>query len=985
MDWHVSLSVLAASVATSVVITVFFCWLLILWAGRRYPQLLLYLLVLARMDDRYYPLHAEPGEDLSAVMRRRRGHREYEEEGVEMESLLNDSGTKSRGEPVYDSLLQLHSLSEDDLKVTNEQQQQQPANPTSSSRVVAPLQPVPFSYGAVQHHSSTPSPPPPTATADASSIRQLSSTVPSPASPNTTPVAHPTPSVSSPSSPPPTAAAVPSAFSPGCLEEWSAQQDLQASTQQYIMVKRIGWGGFSSVYQVQRRTDHHLFALKYLMLWCEEDREAAMAECHTLIRLQGHPNIVKVVDAFTKYEWSTASSSAPSSPAEAALTTVRSSSSSGALGLVKMPAEERQRNLNLHRAPYPPRPRQQQLYRHPHYGAAAAAAFTSSSSASSSFSSEGSSCYLEPLQPVVQQQYTSSVSPSATSGLVGAHSSSHPGVTHSPLIHRRAPPPLPSSTMPLSTRHHHRRRHQQQRRFSTTTATLSGTTTHSETPSTNSSSAISSSCKVMRPLPSQSAAAVGNLQQQQQLFVSGYTSPTPPATLHYTNVMFTTGRQQQQRGVAPGSAEKPTGTSSSCRSGGGSSSTLHIEGAEGEGVDSGPLTATSSPAPPPPPKFLKPGQLVYAGAAEDNDGMAGSQTRTTTAATANTTTTTTTTAATVPVLASPSIVLKGSHTRHHREDPSSPIFRDEVHHGDDLDAEEAAAHLGSGAAIPRRVGYLCLIMAYYPLGDISQYIHRRQMMTSVGSGFSAGSSTHPHHHHLPPLKSLTEPQILSVAYQIADALHHLHSGPHPVVHRDLKPENVLLKGSLSDADDGRVAVADDSIHGSCCSSSRHHHHHHHGSSSSMPSASTPSYLPVVVSDFGLTLSTEQARHRHSGGTQPYIAPEVRSSGASPASDVWSLGCVLYAIATARLDRHNVRVMCDDAKREGFVSIILNDILSHQYSLNFASFVVSLLAVAPSRRPTAANIMTYFMVRGEGLEKEVLFDLSSDFFCSVSDL
>ncbi|CBH11300.1 protein kinase, putative [Trypanosoma brucei gambiense DAL972] len=258
----------------------------------------------------------------------------------------------------------------------------------------------------------------------------------------------------------------------------------------------------------------------------------------------------------------------------------------------------------------------------------------------------------------------------------------------------------------------------------------------------------------------------------------------------------------------------------------------------------------------------------------------------------------------------------------------------------------------------------------------------------------------------------TEPQLLSIAYQLSSVLHHLHSQRPPIVHRDLKPENILIRGNPLD----------------CSGSSRHEHggsKSHHGcnreggskegkdvtsplavavevfdetpkergksprstSRGGCPTRITADIIPIVVTDFGLAFVLEGRRKMgRGGGTRPYIAPECWVGQTSTASDLWSLGCVLYALATARVTVQTVRLMYEEAEREGFAAMVMNDILARNYSLEFASFVLSLLVTDPDKRLTAKMAMHCFEVVGENFEAtHVQFNPNSPFFSNVQEL
>jgi serine/threonine-protein kinase len=112
-------------------------------------------------------------------------------------------------------------------------------------------------------------------------------------------------------------------------------------------------------------------------------------------------------------------------------------------------------------------------------------------------------------------------------------------------------------------------------------------------------------------------------------------------------------------------------------------------------------------------------------------------------------------------------------------------------------------------------------------------------------------------------KRLDQRQAVAVALKVCDALGAAHAGQ--VIHRDVKPDNVVLL----DGND----VAD---------------------------------RPIKVVDFGLALSEEHAGDRLTlqgmvFGTPEYMAPEqVRGQRVTPATDIYSLGVVLYEMLSGTL-------------------------------------------------------------------------------------
>ena len=136
----------------------------------------------------------------------------------------------------------------------------------------------------------------------------------------------------------------------------------------------------------------------------------------------------------------------------------------------------------------------------------------------------------------------------------------------------------------------------------------------------------------------------------------------------------------------------------------------------------------------------------------------------------------------------------------------------------------------------------CIVMEYMPGGDLQQLLDANDY------------------------QPLSEAFARTITYQISQALSYMHQ--HGIIHRDIKLENVMLSNNRLNCN---AKLADFGL------------------------AQWLDTTPAIDFDQSGQLKTRVA------GTTGYQAPEVISHGAhSPVSDVWSLGCLLYAMITVAL-------------------------------------------------------------------------------------
>eukprot|EP00755_Sulcionema_specki_P006014 Sspe_Gene.34334::Locus_16706_Transcript_1_1_Confidence_1.000_Length_2960::g.34334::m.34334/K20877/NEK8; NIMA (never in mitosis gene a)-related kinase 8 len=160
-----------------------------------------------------------------------------------------------------------------------------------------------------------------------------------------------------------------------------------------------------------------------------------------------------------------------------------------------------------------------------------------------------------------------------------------------------------------------------------------------------------------------------------------------------------------------------------------------------------------------------------------------------------------------------------------------------------------------------------------------------------------------------PAAVIPEPTILSFMSQLCNVLHHLHSLSPPVVHRDLKPANILL---------------------------------------------TSDRTRLVITDFGLARSVNQTYLHTHAGTMAFMAPEAFDGPYDTKVDIWSVGCIAYAMVERLASRHSV--MCVRVAHRGFYSSLADTITRRGYSALLVDLIRQMLQVSRHARPSAEEVL-----------------------------
>lgn len=110
---------------------------------------------------------------------------------------------------------------------------------------------------------------------------------------------------------------------------------------------------------------------------------------------------------------------------------------------------------------------------------------------------------------------------------------------------------------------------------------------------------------------------------------------------------------------------------------------------------------------------------------------------------------------------------------------------------------------------------------------------------------------------------------------------------------------------------------------------------------------------VKIGDLGVAKITKGGMAHTQIGTPYYMSPEIwRNRPYNKKSDIWSLGCLLYELASLKhpFEARDEKGLAEKVLRGNYAPI------PSQYSSDLSTMVKTLLVVDPSRRPTIDDIL-----------------------------
>ncbi|KTW31798.1 uncharacterized protein T551_01059 [Pneumocystis jirovecii RU7] len=165
----------------------------------------------------------------------------------------------------------------------------------------------------------------------------------------------------------------------------------------------------------------------------------------------------------------------------------------------------------------------------------------------------------------------------------------------------------------------------------------------------------------------------------------------------------------------------------------------------------------------------------------------------------------------------------------------------------------------------------------------------------------------------------SEKDAVIIITEILDALSYIHDNQ--IVHRDLKPENLLYLTSDHDS-------------------------------------------PLVLADFGIARNVKEDQVLLTvAGSYGYAAPEILSGrGYGKLCDIWSLGVITYTLLCG-YSPFRSRDKDELIKETVCANIVFHQKYWKNISQDAKDFIVSLLKINPSERPTAKEALKHKWITG----------------------
>ncbi|KAJ9127320.1 hypothetical protein QFC24_000732 [Naganishia onofrii] len=255
-------------------------------------------------------------------------------------------------------------------------------------------------------------------------------------------------------------------------------------------------------------------------------------------------------------------------------------------------------------------------------------------------------------------------------------------------------------------------------------------------------------------------------------------------------------------------------------------------------------------------------------------------------------------------------------------------LRRELSIHESLDHSNIVQYVDVSQDVQRQLFFI--VLEFCPGGDLAELIERHFAIT----------------------RYINEDLIWGYLRQLAGALEHLHepssrsvSASTVILHRDIKPANILM--------------SEDQLH-------------------------------VKLADFGLARETEVEEWATSYcGTMDYMSPEmcakdVTAVSTNEASDIWSLGCVMYELCALQ----PLFIDDDDESVKRLIRKGISPRLPSAYSSELGDVLQAMLSSNPLERPSATELLKLSISKLDSLSSAWLsetLEQNQDLCCRIAEL